>query len=275
MTGNAAADVGEQVSADRMKSLVAELASSRYAGRRVGGEGCAKARALVAGHLVSSGFTVAEDRFPVGDGEGVNLYARIPGADPAAVEVLLTAHLDGVGDLADRRRPGASDNASGVTVVVEAARLLAAGPVEGVGVSLALLDAEEVGALGSAHHASALVAAGARPLVMNVDGAGRIDEAVAVEADNAAHGLLSALDQAGRAAGVRLRAGQVASDNRRYAAAGLAVVGLGAGMPGYHTEHDTAERVEAETLVAIARLVVATVRELGRAVHTAREIEER
>jgi hypothetical protein len=48
------------------------------------------------------------------------------------------------------------------------------------------------------------------------------------------------------------------SDNRRYAAAGLAAVGLGAGMAGYHSPADTADRVDPTTLVAVARLVVAT-----------------
>lgn len=47
----------------------------------------------------------------------------------------------------------------------------------------------------------------------------------------------------------------MASDNRRYAAAGLAAVGIGAGMGGYHS---TADRVDSTTLVAICRLVIAT-----------------
>jgi len=51
---------------------------------------------------------------------------------------------------------------------------------------------------------------------------------------------------------------KVASDNRRYAAAGLATVGIGAGMAGYHSPADTADRVDPATLAAVARLVVAT-----------------
>jgi hypothetical protein len=34
-------------------------------------------------------------------------------------------------------------------------------------------------------------------------------------------------------------------------------------MPGYHTEHDTVGRVRPESLVAMARLVIATVVELA------------
>ena len=71
-------------------------------------------------------------------------------------------------------------------------------------------------------------------------------------------GLLALLDQAARHTGLPLAAGPVASDNRRYAAASLASVGIGAGMAGYHSPADTAARVDPSTMAAICRLVVAT-----------------
>jgi Zn-dependent M28 family amino/carboxypeptidase len=174
------------------------------------------------------------------------------------VDLLLTAHYDGVGDHPGLRQPAAADNGSGVAVVCEAARILAAGLPAEVGLSVAFLDGEETGALGSAHHATQLGAPDERPLVINVDGAGHLHEAAAVEAGGPAHGLLAVLDQAARHTGLPLTAGPVASDNRRYAAAGLAAVGIGAGMAGYHSPADTADRVEPDTMVAIGRLVVAT-----------------
>ena len=185
------------------------------------------------------------------DVTAANLHATWHPSAP----VLLTAHYDGVGDLPGLRQPAAADNGSGVAVVLEAARLLAGH----VPVEVALLDAEELGALGSAHHAARLQQAGRTPLVINIDGAGHLDGAAAVEAGGPAHGLLAALDQAGRHTGLPLVAGPVASDNRRYAAAGLAAVGIGAGMRGYHSPADTADRVETATLAAVCRLVVATV----------------
>jgi hypothetical protein len=189
------------------------------------------------------------------DVTAANVHGRFRAAADGGVDLLLTAHYDGVGDLPGIRQPGAADNGSGVAVVLEAARVLVAHLPDGVGLSVALLDAEEVGALGSAHHAATL---GTRPLVVNVDGAGHLDEAAAVEAGGPAHGLLALLDQAGRHVGLPLRAAPVASDNRRYGAAGLPAVGIGAGMAGYHSPADTADRVEAATLTAVARLVVAT-----------------
>ncbi|HTJ32262.1 MAG TPA: M28 family peptidase [Dactylosporangium sp.] len=181
---------------------------------------------------------------------------RAPSGGP---DLLLTAHYDGVGDHPGLRQPAAADNASGVAVVLEAATVLAEALPGDVGLAVALLDGEEAGALGSAHHAGRLRAAGAAPIVINVDGAGHLHEAAAVEAGGPARALLAALDQAGRHTGLPLVAGPVASDNRRYAAAGFAAVGIGAGMAGYHSPADMPDRVETATLEAVARLTVATV----------------
>ncbi|WP_433223129.1 M28 family peptidase [Dactylosporangium sp. CS-047395] len=186
-----------------------------------------------------------------------NVHARWR---PAAggLDLLLAAHYDGVGDHPGLRQPAAADNGSGVAVVLEAAGVLAEVLPDTVGLAVALLDGEEAGALGSAHHAAQLRATGAAPTVVNVDGAGHLHAAAAVEAGGPAHALLAALDQAGRHTGMPLVAGPVASDNRRYAAAGLASAGIGAGMAGYHSPGDTPDRVETGTLAAVARLVVAT-----------------
>ncbi|GGN97422.1 hypothetical protein GCM10010112_89650 [Actinoplanes lobatus] len=188
-----------------------------------------------------------------------NLHARYRTAVPGGLDLLLTAHYDGVGDHPGLRQPAAADNGSGVAVICEAARLLAAAMPDGTGLSVALLDAEETGALGSARHARRLTDAGERPVVVNVDGAGHLNTAAAVEAGGPAYGLLAVLDQAARHVRLPLAAGPVASDNRRYAAAGLAAVGVGAGMAGYHSPADTAERVERATLSAVCRLIIAAV----------------
>ncbi|SDY80028.1 Peptidase family M28 [Asanoa ishikariensis] len=192
------------------------------------------------------------------DVTGTNIHGRLRTAAPGGADLLLTAHYDGVGDYPGLRQSAAADNGSGVAVVCEAARIIAAGLPAEVGLSVALVDGEETGALGSAHHAAQLSTRNDRPLVINVDGAGCLHEAAAIEAGGPAHGILAVLDQAARHTGLPLTAGPVASDNRRYAAAGLAAIGIGAGMAGYHSPADTADRVEPATMVAICRLVVAT-----------------
>ncbi|MGW0485389.1 M28 family metallopeptidase [Nonomuraea sp. NPDC003214] len=178
------------------------------------------------------------------------------------VRVLLTAHYDGVGDDPGVRLPAAADNASGVAAVLEAARVLSTSPAASrVELSVAFLDGEEAGARGSAHHAATLPE---DTLVINLDGAAELHQAASVEAGGPAHALLATLDQAGRLTGVPLRAGAMASDNRRYAAAGLPAVGIGMGMPGYQTPAETPDRVRNDTLLAAARLLVATVELLAR-----------
>jgi hypothetical protein len=188
-----------------------------------------------------------------------NLHGVWRPATGRTADLLLTAHYDGVGDHPGLRQPAASDNATGAAVILEAARILTPALPAGTGFAVALLDAEELGALGSAHHADQLRRAGMTPLVINVDGAGRLGTAASVEAGGPAHRLLALLDQAGRHTGLPLTAGPVASDNRRYAAAGLAAVGIGAGMGGYHSPADVPDRVEPATLAAVCRLVIATV----------------
>ncbi|MFD8533200.1 M28 family peptidase [Streptosporangium canum] len=118
--------------------------------------------------------------------------------------------------------------APGVAAVLETARILTAGPATRAELSVAFLDAEETGAWGSAHHAPALPS---DTLVINLDGAAQLHQAASVEAGGPAHALPATLDQAARLVDVPLRAGAMASDNRRYAAAGLAAIGIGMGMP--------------------------------------------
>ena len=74
---------------------------------------------------------------------GINLVAQRLGTDPEAGSILVAAHYDTV-----EHSPGADDNASGVAVVVEVARLLGDRPTPCT-LQLALFDQEEAGLLGS------------------------------------------------------------------------------------------------------------------------------
>lgn len=75
--------------------------------------------------------------------QGVNVFAQRQGTDQKAGAILLAAHYDTVAD-----SPGADDNASGVAVVLEIARLLGANPTPRT-LQLAFFDKEEAGLLGS------------------------------------------------------------------------------------------------------------------------------
>ncbi|WP_399895960.1 M28 family peptidase [Streptomyces sp. BBFR51] len=80
---------------------------------------------------------------------GANLIATRPGAGDAPT-VVVGAHLDSVSG-----SPGADDNASGVAVVLETARLLSALPASPP-VTLAVFDMEELGLIGARHAAGEL-----------------------------------------------------------------------------------------------------------------------
>ena len=74
---------------------------------------------------------------------GVNIFAQRQGTDPKAGSILVGAHYDTVS-----ASPGADDNATGVAVVLEVARLLGSRPTSRT-LQLALFDREELGLLGS------------------------------------------------------------------------------------------------------------------------------
>jgi Zn-dependent M28 family amino/carboxypeptidase len=93
--------------------------------------------------------------------ESHNVVARLPGSDAAlaAEHVVFTAHLDHVGVGGpydgDAIYNGAQDNAVGVATMIEAAQLLASGPVRSKRSALFIaLTAEEKGLLGAFHFAT-------------------------------------------------------------------------------------------------------------------------
>jgi len=88
----------------------------------------------------------------MGRGTTTNAIGYLPGTDPAAGVLLLSAHLDHLGRRADGTiMHGADDDASGVTAVVELARALAAGPRSRRGILFVCYGAEELGGFGSAY----------------------------------------------------------------------------------------------------------------------------
>jgi hypothetical protein len=86
----------------------------------------------------------------VADVKGYNVIADIPGADPELRDevVILSGHLDGW-----HAGTGATDNASGCAVMMEAVRILMAMGVEPRRtIRIALWDGEELGYSGSIYH---------------------------------------------------------------------------------------------------------------------------
>ena len=79
-----------------------------------------------------------------------NAIGYLPGIDPAAPLLLLTAHLDHLGVEPDGTvMHGANDDASGTVAVLELARVLAAGKRLKRGILFVAYGAEEIGGFGS------------------------------------------------------------------------------------------------------------------------------
>ena len=96
------------------------------------------------------------------DVEISSVIATLKGDEPGGRTYVMSSHYDSRNsDNADTTEdaPGADDNGSGTSAVIEAARVMAALPTHAT-VIFATYDSEEQGLLGSAHHAAALKAAG-------------------------------------------------------------------------------------------------------------------
>jgi Iap family predicted aminopeptidase len=193
-----------------------------------------------------------------------NVLADIPGRDRADEWVIVGAHLDSW-DFS----PGAQDNATGVAMVLEAARAIAAmkeAPRRSI--RFVLWGGEEQGQLGSTAYARARAAELERLVaILNVDAGtgrvigwtspGRVDLVRALRrlAEDVLDGLgAGTFDESMRYA--------FQSDGAAFVRAGIPMLDLNADDSKYedihHTAADTLDRVDAQHLATGAAVVAAT-----------------
>lgn len=98
-----------------------------------------RARSYIVNELKKLGWEPKLEKFP----QGINIFAERQGTEENAGAILIGAHYDTV-----FRSPGADDNASGVAVILEIARLLGKTPTPRT-LQLVFFDKEEAGLLGS------------------------------------------------------------------------------------------------------------------------------
>lgn len=98
-----------------------------------------RTRTYITNELKKMGWKPKLEKFP----DGVNIFAEKPGTDKDAGAILVGAHYDTV-----YFSPGADDNASGVAVTLEIARLFGSHPTART-LQLVFFDKEEAGLLGS------------------------------------------------------------------------------------------------------------------------------
>jgi len=189
------ADLPAVFDADRLAATVTHLSQPSMEGRGLGGAGLEAATLWVEGQL-------AETRVASADAAGyrqswswrggepehpmtlTNLVGAIPGTDPSLSPVLVMAHLDHLGKgWPDVRagneglvHPGADDNASGVAVLLELARAMAAEPKRPRTVLFAVVTGEESGRVGSKHLLGEM-SSDQRPYAcVNLDTVGRLSD---------------------------------------------------------------------------------------------------
>ncbi|MFQ4146418.1 M28 family peptidase [Chlorogloeopsis sp. ULAP02] len=135
-TGNVSlfASSAPQVSASRLFAHVQNLNFKRYTDAER-----SRTRAYITNELKKLGWKSQLQKFS----DGVNVFAERKGTDKEAGAILVGAHYDTVAI-----SPGADDNASGVAVLLEIARLLGSRPTPRT-LQLVFFDQEEAGLLGS------------------------------------------------------------------------------------------------------------------------------
>jgi hypothetical protein len=230
-----------------------------------------RAASYVERRLRAAGYDVRRQGFPVpaGDSWGVpveagrsfNVVAAPAGFDPSAAHTVVGAHLDTVAVA-----PGAEDNASGVAVLLEVARVLG-----GSGqVVLVAFGGEEPRGPGDLHHF------GSRRYVAGLDRQQRAHLRAMVALDRVGVGATVPLASApGAAAEVRDRLAAVArglgvpaavgtdgaSDHESFADAGLPAARIGSTpYAGYHSAADLPPVVGPAQLSRVGRLLLAWLR---------------
>jgi glutaminyl-peptide cyclotransferase len=256
--------------------------------REAGSANALKAAEYLAGRLQSLGITAERQSFAdtVSGGTATfhNVIGKISGTGQGRnhARIILCAHFD-----TKRGIPGfigANDSGSGVGVLLELARILKAGWRGTPEIWLAFFDGEECresygpqdGLHGSRHLARQLIATGPASdvhAVILLDMVGDRDLTVTLPSNGDARLTALVLDAAtavGERAKFSLASGPILDDHQPFLDAGLPAVdlidfffGSAPGLNDYwHTTTDTSDKLSAESLRTIGRVVLHLLAEL-------------
>lgn len=220
----------------------------------------------IAAEFRSLGYNVNMQKFAVDGGTSRNVVAWWPGAK--RYPVIVGGHMDSVPGA-----PGANDNASGVAVILEVARLMA-GRDQTRWVRFVAFGSEEYGTDGSHHRGSEVFVArlgeeGRRRLAgmvsvdMIADGRPLLTGTSGIAAETVAR----TVDEIGTRIGVDMSYQTTCdcSDNGPFEHAGIPAAYLWSGsVPEYHSPDDTVANMVPEDLMRTGRVVRAFVKALDR-----------
>jgi hypothetical protein len=202
-----------------------------------------------------------------------NIVGRLPGRGSGA-PVVLGAHYDHLGEGIVGSlwkgeaavHPGADDNASGIAVIIEAARRLQSRDHRRP-ILIAATTGEEVGLRGARRLSRALDGRGA--VYVNLDMVGRLrDPGLRLLGLEETPGLRASVRDAARAAEIEVVPGELydsPSDHIAFFEAGFSVLHVTTGRhPDYHLPSDTADRLNLEGLERVSYFVTELVGSIAR-----------
>ena len=268
-------------SKERMIGTVEFLSSDELKGRGPGAGELDLAAEYIARKFKEAGLK------PAGDNEGSffqawedgdsktkmqNVIAVLPGSKPefAGQSVVIGAHYDhlgmgSIGALKENRgkmHPGADDNASGVAVLLELARVLGRNMKPDRTVVFAAFTGEEAGKLGSKYFVKheKRYPAGKCTGMVNLDTVGRLEKKkLLVLGADSAREWARIFQGAGFIAGVKIETVSEdldSSDQKSFQEAGVPAVQLfSAPHLDYHRPADTADKIDPDGLVKVASVV--------------------
>jgi hypothetical protein len=280
---SALAELPPVFSRPALREHVEWLAALERRGRGLGTPELDESAAYIAERLAAAGLEPGGDdgtwyqRFSVEDGpdgepvEATNVIGVLPGSRGSwsGQSIVLGAHYDHLGlgwpdvHAGDEGmiHPGADDNASGVSVLIEIARTLAAEGGGSRNLVVVAFSGEEAGRWGSRHYVAhpRFPTTGIRG-VINLDTVGRLhDGEIAIHATGTADEWQHIFRGVGFVTGIKSRnvAARVGgSDQDSFIDAGVPAVQIFTGAhEDYHRPSDTADKVDDAGLVKVATFV--------------------
>lgn len=265
-------------SEERMMEAIKFLSSDELKGRGLGSEGLDSAAEFIARKFQEAGLK------PVGDTEGSffqmwkepdlnmemkNVVGVIPGKKPemSSQSVVIGAHYDHLGmgwpDAREGNRgkihPGADDNASGVSVLIELARVLGENLKPDRSVVFAAFTGEETGRKGSKYYVANEKQYPTKKCIgmINLDTVGRLEKRkLLILGAGSAREWMPIFRGAASVTGVETETvteSLDSSDNISFEEAGVPAVQLFSGPHlDYHRPTDTAEKIDAQGLAKVA-----------------------
>lgn len=216
------------------------------------------ARQFLLDELTALGYTPMRHDYTSGSYVGANVIATLAATSGSGGVIVIGGHFDSVA-----AGPGAADNATGVAIVLAAARYLRDVPVREHPVVFALFDQEELGLIGSKAYAPTLASTDVESVhvfdMLSFDG----DGDHAIELWSPAPAIAAEYEQAGTLAGMPVSSVTFASsDHQSFINAGLPATGVGEEFvggdhtPNYHEATDTYDNVSFDYLARVTHLAL-------------------